>query len=41
VEVEEVVAEYAAEDRLLKSVVKLEARVNIDIPIYEGNLDVK
>jgi hypothetical protein len=26
---------------LLKVVVKLEAREKIDIPMYEGNLDVK
>jgi hypothetical protein len=41
VEVEEVVAEDAAEERLLKMVVKLGARENIDVPMYEGNLDTK
>jgi hypothetical protein len=41
VEVEEDVAEDAAEERLLKVVVKLGAREKIEIPMYEGNLDVK
>jgi hypothetical protein len=41
VEVEEVVAEDVAEERLLKVVVKLGAREKIDIPMYEGNLDVE
>ena len=31
----------AAEERLLKVVVKLGARVKIDIPMYEGNLDTE
>jgi hypothetical protein len=39
--VEEVVAEDVAEERLLKVVVKLGARAKIDIPMYEGNLDVE
>jgi DNA-binding transcriptional regulator WhiA len=41
VEVEEVVAEDAAEERLLKEVVKLGAREKIDVPMYEGNLDTE
>jgi hypothetical protein len=40
-EVEEVVVEDAAEERLLKAVVKLGAREKIDIPMYEGNLYVE
>jgi hypothetical protein len=40
-EVEEVVAEDVAEERLLKVVVKLGARAKIDIPMYEGNLEVE
>jgi hypothetical protein len=41
VEVEEVVGEDVAEECLLKVVVKLGAREKIDIPMYEGNLDVE
>jgi hypothetical protein len=41
VEVEEVVAEDVVEERLLKLVVKFGARPNIDIPMYEGNLDIE
>jgi hypothetical protein len=41
VEVKEAVVEDVAEERLLKAVVKLGARVNIDIPMYEGNLDTE
>jgi hypothetical protein len=41
VEVEEVVVEDVAEELLLKEVVKLGARAKIDIPMYEGNLDVE
>jgi hypothetical protein len=41
VEVEEVVAEDVAEERLLKAVVKLGARAKIDVPMYEGNLDTE
>jgi hypothetical protein len=41
VEVQEVVAEDVVEERLLKEVVKLGAREKIDIPVYEGNLDVE
>jgi hypothetical protein len=41
VEVVEDVAEDAAEECLLRAVVKLGAREKIDIPMYEGNLDVE
>ena len=41
VEVEEVVAKDVVEERLLKQFVKLGARENIYIPMYEGNLDTK
>jgi hypothetical protein len=41
VEIEEVVAEDAAEERSLKVVVKLGARAKIDVPMYEGNLYMK
>jgi hypothetical protein len=41
VEVEEAVAEDAAKEHLLKAVVKLGARENINIPMYEGNLDTE
>jgi hypothetical protein len=41
VEVEEVVVEDAAEERLLRAVVKLGARAKIDIPMYEGSLDTE
>jgi hypothetical protein len=41
VEVAEVVAEDVAEERLLRAVVKLGAREKIDIPMYEGNLDIE
>jgi hypothetical protein len=40
-EVEEVVAKDVVEECLLKAVVKLGSRAKIDIPMYEGNLDVK
>jgi hypothetical protein len=40
-EVEEVVAEDDAEERLLKVVVKLGAKENIDIPNYEGSINVE
>jgi hypothetical protein len=39
VEVEKLVVEDVAEERLLKAVVKLGDREKIDIPMYEGNLD--
>jgi hypothetical protein len=41
VEVEEVLVEDVVEESLLKSVVKLGVRENIDIPMYEVNLDTK
>jgi hypothetical protein len=41
VEVEEVVAEDAVKECLLEVVVKLGDRAKIDIPMYEGNLDVE
>jgi hypothetical protein len=41
IEVEENAGENVVEEHLLREVVKLGARVNIDIPMYEGNLDVE
>jgi hypothetical protein len=41
VEVEEAIVGDAKEELLLKAVIKLKAREKIDIPIYEGNLDVE
>jgi hypothetical protein len=41
IEVEEIIGEDAAEERLLKVVVKLGAREKMDVPMYEGNLDVR
>jgi hypothetical protein len=41
IEVEEVAGEDAAEEHLLRVVVKLGAREKIDILMYEGNLDVE
>ena len=41
VEVEEVVGENVVKERLLREVVKLGARAKIDIPMYEGNLDIE
>jgi hypothetical protein len=38
---EEVVAEDVAEERLLKVVARMGAREKMDIPMYEGNLDVE
>jgi hypothetical protein len=40
-EVEGAAGEDVAEERLLKVVVKLGAREKIEIPMYEGNLDVE
>jgi hypothetical protein len=40
-EIEEFVVDVAIEDHLLKEVMKLGAREKIDIPMYEGNLDVE
>jgi hypothetical protein len=39
--VEEIIGEYAAEERLLKVVVNLGARAKMHLPMYEGNLDVE
>jgi hypothetical protein len=41
VEVKEVAVEDAAEECLLKVVVKLGDREKIEIPMYEGNLDIE
>jgi hypothetical protein len=38
---EEVTAEDAANERLLKAVARMGARAKMDIPVYEGNLDVE
>jgi hypothetical protein len=38
---EEVVAEDAAEERLFRVVARIGAREKMDIPMYEGNLDVE
>jgi hypothetical protein len=38
---EEVIAEDAANERLLKAVARMGAKVKMDIPVYEGNLDVE
>jgi hypothetical protein len=41
VEVEKVVGEHVAEERLLRAVVRLRARAKIEVPMYEGNLDAE
>jgi hypothetical protein len=41
VEVEEAIVEDDAEECMLRVVVKLGARANIDIPMYEGNLGIE
>jgi hypothetical protein len=41
VEVEEATGEDEAEERLLKVVVKLGARENMEVPMYDGNLDAQ
>jgi hypothetical protein len=41
VEAEEVAGEQAAEERLLRVVVKLGTRAKIEVPMYEGNLNVE
>jgi hypothetical protein len=41
VEVEEVAGEDAAEERLLRAVARLGGRAKIEVPMYEGNLDVE
>jgi hypothetical protein len=38
---EEVAAEDAANERLIRVVARMGARVKMDIPVYEGNLDVE
>jgi hypothetical protein len=41
VEVEEGAGENVAEELLLRAIVRLGARAKIEIPMYEGNLDVE
>jgi hypothetical protein len=41
VEVEEAAGENVVEERLLRAVVRLGARAKIEVPMYEGNLDVE
>jgi hypothetical protein len=41
IEVEEAAGENVDEEHLLREVVKLGARAKVDIPMYEGNLDVE
>jgi hypothetical protein len=41
IEVEENVAEDVAQDRLLKVVSRIGARERIEVPMYEGNLEVE
>jgi hypothetical protein len=38
---EEIPAEDAANERLLKDFARMGAKVKMDIPVYEGNLDVE
>jgi hypothetical protein len=38
---EEIPAEDAATERLLKVVARMGAKVKMDVPVYEGNLDVE
>jgi hypothetical protein len=38
---EEVTAEDAANECLLRVVARMSARAKMDIPVYEGNLDVE
>jgi hypothetical protein len=40
IEVEEVIGEDVAEEHLLKVVLKLGTRDKVEVPMYEGNLDV-
>jgi hypothetical protein len=40
-EVDENVAEDASKDRLIKFVPKIGARARIEVPMYEGNLEVE
>jgi hypothetical protein len=41
IEFEEAIGEYASNECFLKAVMKLGARVKIDVPMYEVNLDVE
>jgi hypothetical protein len=41
VEVEEAAGEDVVEERLLRAVARLGGRAKIDVPMYEGNLDVE
>jgi hypothetical protein len=38
---EEVVVEDAVEERLFKVVTRIGSRAKMDIPMYEGNLDIE
>jgi hypothetical protein len=38
---EEVAAEDAANERLIKAIAKMGTKAKMDIPVYEGNLDAK
>jgi hypothetical protein len=38
---EEVTAEDAANEHLLKAVARMGAKAKMDIPVYEGNVDVE
>jgi hypothetical protein len=38
---EEVAAEDAANERLIKSISRMGAKAKMDIPVYEGNLDAE
>jgi hypothetical protein len=38
---EEVVVEHVADERLFRDVARIGAREKMDIPVYEGNLDVE
>jgi hypothetical protein len=38
---EEVAAEDASNERLIRAIARMGARAKMDIPVYEGNLDAK
>jgi hypothetical protein len=38
---EEVATEDVANERLIRAITRMSARVKMDIPVYEGNLDVE
>jgi hypothetical protein len=38
---EEVAVEHVADERLFRDVARIGAREKMDIPVYEGNLDVE